>query len=73
MKYLVTIDRDEDGVWIPMSVDSRMRQSSATKNETLVDVQDLVSIQDAEKSCLEVRSERGRELTVETLRVEAIG
>lgn len=65
MKFPVTIDRDEDGVWIaecpsiPGCVSQGATKAKAVKN-----------IRKAIKLCLEVRSERGMPLTVETCQVE---
>ena len=65
MKFPVTIDRDEDGVWIiecpsiPGCVSQGSTKAQALKN-----------IREAIKLCLEVRSERGMPLTVETCQVE---
>jgi predicted RNase H-like HicB family nuclease len=61
MKFLVTIDRDEDGIWvvecpsIPGCVSQGKNKDDALKN-----------IRDAIRLCLEVRAERGMPLTVET-------
>lgn len=65
MRFVVTIDRDEDGVWVVEcpSIPGCVSQG-ATKEEA------LASVQDAIKACLEVRSERGMPLTVETHQVE---
>jgi len=65
MRFSVTIDRDEDGVWvvecpaIPGCVSQGKTKKQAMKN-----------IEDAIKLCLEVRAERGMPLTVETGQVE---
>ena len=65
MKFLVTIDRDENGVWvvncpaIPGCVSQGM-----TKDEALCNIRDAI------QACLEVRAERGMPLTVETHQVE---
>jgi predicted RNase H-like HicB family nuclease len=65
MKFLITIDRDEDGVWvaecpsIPGCVGQGKTKASALKN-----------IQEAIQMCLEVRAERGMPLTVETRQIE---
>lgn len=67
VKFVVTIDRDEDGVWvvecpcIPGCV-----SQGGTKEEA------LASIHDAIHTCLEVRAERGLPLTIETREVEVI-
>jgi predicted RNase H-like HicB family nuclease len=65
MKFQVTIDRDEDGVWvaecpaIPGCVSQGGNRKEALRN-----------IEEAIKLCLEVRAERGMPLTVETCQVE---
>jgi len=67
VRFVVTIDRDEDGVWIVEcpSIPGCVSQG-ATKDEALANVQDAI------KACLEVRMERGMPLTVETCQVEVI-
>ncbi|HAZ60835.1 MAG TPA: HicB family protein [Gammaproteobacteria bacterium] len=65
MLFNVTIDRDEDGVWvvecpaIPGCVSQGQTRDEALKN-----------IQDAIQQCLQVRAERGLPLTVETRQIE---
>ncbi|MBE34706.1 MAG: HicB family protein [Opitutaceae bacterium] len=65
MKFTVTIDRDETGAWvaecpaIPGCVSQGETKSEAMKN-----------IEEAIELCLEVRSERGLPLTIETKQVE---
>jgi predicted RNase H-like HicB family nuclease len=67
MKLSVTIDRDEDGVWvvecpaIPGCVSQGKTKAQALKN-----------IEKAMALCLEVRAERGLPLTVETRQVEVV-
>ena len=67
MKLSVTIDRDEDGVWvvecpaIPGCVSQGKTKAQALKN-----------IEEAIVLCLEVRAERGLPLTVETRQVEVV-
>lgn len=65
MRFVVTIDPDEDGVWVVEcpSIPDCVSQG-ATKEEALTNVQDAI------KACLEVRSERGMSLTGETHQVE---
>jgi predicted RNase H-like HicB family nuclease len=59
MKFQVTIDRDEDGVWIaecpaiPVCVGQGDTRAEALRN-----------VWDAIKLCLEVRTERGMPSTV---------
>jgi predicted RNase H-like HicB family nuclease len=67
MKFHVTMDRDEDGVWIaecpsiPGCVSQGATKAAALKN-----------VRKAIKACLEVRAERGMALTVETCQVEVM-
>ena len=67
MKFTVTLDRDEDGVWIaecpaiPGCVSQGKTRDAA-----------LESVREAIKLCLEVRAERGMPLTVETQQVEVV-
>jgi predicted RNase H-like HicB family nuclease len=65
MKFTVTVNRDEDGVWVVEcpSIPGCVSQGK-TKEEALENVQEAI------RMCLEVRSERGLPLTVETLQVE---
>ena len=48
-------------------VDSRCVSQGDTKDEAIVNIHDAI------KLCLEVRSERGLPLTVETRQVEVVG
>lgn len=65
MKFIITIFRDEDGVFIaecpsiPGCVSQGKTEQEAETN-----------IQDAIKECLEVRAEKGMPLTVSTRQVE---
>ena len=65
MKFTVTLERDEDGVWIVEcpSIPGCVSQGS-TKEEALKNVQEAIQL------CLEVRSERGLPLTIETKQIE---
>ena len=67
VRFVVAIDRDEDGVWVVEcpSIHGCVSQG-ATKEEAVANVQDAI------KACLDVRSERGMPLTVETRQVEVI-
>jgi len=67
MKFQVTIDRDEDGVWI---VECPAIPGCVSQGETRADA--LNNVKDAIKLCLEVRAERGLPLTVETHQVEVL-
>lgn len=65
MKFVTTLDRDEDGVWIAKcpSIPGCVSQGDSR-------VEALANIRDAVAACLEVRAERGLPLTVETQQVE---
>jgi len=65
MKFTVTLDRDEDGVWIAEcpSIPGCVSQGG-TREEALENVREAIA------ACLEVRAERGMPLTVETQQVE---
>ena len=65
MKFTVTLDRDEDGVWITEcpSIPGCVSQGS-TKDGALANVEEAIQL------CLEVRSERGLPLTLETKQIE---
>ena len=67
MKFLVRLDRDEDGVWVALcpAVPGCVSQG-ATKDEAVENVRDAI------RACLEVRAERGMPLTVETREVEVV-
>ena len=65
MKFNVTIDRDEDGVWIAEcpSIPGCVGQGN-TRDDALDNVREAIHL------CLEVRAEQGLPLTVETRQVE---
>ena len=67
VKVTVTIDRDEDGVWIAEcpSIPGCVSQGD-TKDEALVNIREAIEL------CLEVRAERGMPLTIETRQVEVV-
>jgi predicted RNase H-like HicB family nuclease len=67
MKFLVTMDRDEDGVWIAEcpSIPGCVSQGD-TREEALANIQEAIAL------CLEVRAERGLPLTIETKQVEVV-
>jgi predicted RNase H-like HicB family nuclease len=65
MKFVVTLDRDEDGVWIAEcpAIPGCVSQGE-TRDEALHNVREAIRL------CLEVRAERGMALTLETCQVE---
>ena len=65
MKLTVSLDRDEDGVWIVEcpSIPGCVSQGS-TRQEALDNIKEAIQL------CLEVRAEQGLPLTVETRQVE---
>lgn len=65
MRFTVTLDRDEDGVWIAEcpSIPGCVSQGR-TRDEALKNVRDAAAL------CMEVRAEKGMPLTVETAQVE---
>ena len=65
MRFPVTLDRDEDGVWVVEcpSIPGCISQGK-TKEEALTNIRDAIRL------CLEVRAEKGLPLTVETQQVE---
>jgi predicted RNase H-like HicB family nuclease len=67
MRFSVTLDRDEDGVWIVEcpSIPGCVSQGQ-TRQEALENIKDAIS------ACLQVRAERGMPLTIETYQVEVV-
>ena len=67
MKFNITLDRDEDGIWIVEcpSIPGCVSQGN-TKEEALENIKDAIA------ACLQVRAERGFPLTIETQQVEVI-
>jgi predicted RNase H-like HicB family nuclease len=65
MKFTVTIDRDEAGVWVAEcpAIPGCVSQG-ATKDEAIKNVREAIEL------CLEVRAERGLPLTIETKQVD---
>ena len=61
MQFTITLDRDEDGVWITEcpSVPGCVSQGP-TKEEAVANIREAIRL------CLEVRAERGLPLTIET-------
>jgi predicted RNase H-like HicB family nuclease len=67
MKFNVTIDRDEDGVWI---VECPSIPGCVSQGETKQAA--LINIQAAIAACLEVRADLGMPLTIETSQCKSI-
>jgi predicted RNase H-like HicB family nuclease len=67
MKFHVTLDRDEDGIWI---AECPSIPGCVSQGDTRAKA--ITNIRDAIKLCLEVRAERGIPLTVETCQVEVV-
>ena len=65
MRMTVTIDRDEDGVWIVEcpAIPGCVSQGD-TKEEALANLREAIAL------CLEVRAEQGLPLSIETQQVE---
>jgi len=65
MRFTVTVDRDEDGVWVAEcpSIPGCVSQGK-TRDEAIANIQEAIA------ACLEVRAERGMPLTIETRQVE---
>lgn len=65
MKFMTTLERDEDGVWVAEcpSIPGCVSQGK-TREEALQNIQEAIAL------CLEVRADRGMPLTVETRQVE---
>ncbi len=65
MKFNVTIDRDEDGMWIVEcpSIPGCISQGK-TKEDALQNIKEAIAL------CLEVRQEQGLPLTIETCQLE---
>ena len=67
MTFTVTIDRDEDGMWV---VECPAIPGCVSQGETKDEA--LENVKDAIKSCLEVRAEHGIPLTIESRKVEVV-
>lgn len=67
MKFNITLDRDEDGIWI---VECPAIPGCISQGRTKEEAEE--NIKDAIQVCLEVRAERGLPLTVETRQVEVV-
>lgn len=65
MKFTINMYQDEDGMYI---VDCPSIPGCISQGKT--EEETLVSIEDAIKECLEVRSEKGIPLTISTRQIE---
>jgi len=67
MKFIVTADRDEDGMWVVEcpSIPGCVSQGK-TRDEALQNIREAICL------CLEVRSEKGLPLTIETHQLEVV-
>ncbi|MFL6234385.1 MAG: type II toxin-antitoxin system HicB family antitoxin [Thermoanaerobaculia bacterium] len=67
MRFQVTLDRDEDGVWVVEcpAIPGCVSQGSS-KQEAFNNIEEAIAL------CLEVRAERGLPLTIETREVEVV-
>lgn len=65
MVFTVTVDRDEDAAWVIEcpSIPGCVSQGK-TKEEALENIREAI------KLCLQVRSEKGLPLTIETRQIE---
>ena len=65
MKLFVTMDRDEDGVWVVEcpAIPGCISQGGS-KQEALENIKEAIQL------CLEVRAEQGLSLTIETRQIE---
>ena len=65
MKFLTTLERDEDGVWVAEcpSIPGCVSQGG-TRDEAIANIREAIA------ACLEVRADRGMPLTIETRQVE---
>ena len=65
MTFNITLDRDEDGVWIATcpAIPGCVSQG-ATRDEAVENIREAIA------ACLTVRAEQGLPLTVETRQVE---
>lgn len=65
MNFKVTLDRDEDGMWV---VECPAIPGCVSQGKTREEA--LANIREAIQLCLEVRAEQGLPLTLETREVE---
>ncbi len=67
MKFNVTMERDEDGVWVAEcpAIPGCVSQGK-TRQQALDNIKEAIAL------CLDVRAEKGLPLTVETRQVEVV-
>ena len=67
MKFMTTLERDEDGVWVAEcpAIPGCVSQGR-TREEAVANIREAIAL------CLEVRAERGLPLTIETQQVEVV-
>ena len=67
MKFMTTLERDEDGVWVAEcpAIPGCVSQGQ-TREEAVANIREAIAL------CLEVRAERGLPLTIETHQVEVV-
>ncbi len=65
LKFNVTLDRDEDNVWV---IECPAIPGCVSQGRTREEA--LANIEDAIRLCLEVRADQGLPLTMETRQVE---
>ena len=65
MQIMVTVDRDEDGVWI---VECPAIPGCVSQGQTRAEA--IANIREAIALCIEVRAEQGLPLTIETQQLE---
>ena len=67
MKFIITLERDEDGVWIAEcpAIPGCVSQG-VTKEDAISNAQEAIA------ACLEVRAEQGMPLTIETRQIEVV-
>lgn len=65
MQFTITVDRDEDGVWITEcpSIPGCISQGR-TKDEAITNIHEAIQL------CLEVRAENNLPLTIETRQLD---
>jgi predicted RNase H-like HicB family nuclease len=67
MKFMTTLERDEDGLWVAEcpSIPGCVSQGK-TRDKAMENIREAIAL------CLEVRAERGMPLTIETRQVEVL-